>query len=60
MNSRKLNVNISGHLHESQGLYIGKGWWGVNAGAVIEDTACSVDLKSKEVYWYKNIINKII
>ncbi len=59
MNSRKLNVNISGHLHESQGLFIGKSWWGVNAGAVIEDTACTVDLNSKEVYWYKNIINKL-
>lgn len=59
MNSRKINVNISGHLHEAQGLYIAKKWWGINAGAIIEDTACTVDLQTKEVFWYKNVVNKI-
>jgi Icc-related predicted phosphoesterase len=59
MNSRKINVNISGHLHEAHGMYIGKNWWGVNAGAVIEDVACTVDLETMQVYWYKNVINKI-
>ncbi|MFV2014767.1 MAG: metallophosphoesterase [Candidatus Heimdallarchaeota archaeon] len=58
LNSRKLSVSISGHLHESLGVYIGKKWWGINAGAVIEDTACTVDLKTKEVIWYKNVVNK--
>lgn len=52
---------ISGHIHESMGSMISKthGWWGVNAGAVVEDRACLIDFDSMKVTWLKKIINPL-
>jgi len=47
---------ISGHLHEAYGAIRTENWWGVNAGAVVEDRACVIDLETKEVAWISQLI----
>lgn len=59
MNSRKVDINISGHLHEAYGSYWSKKWWGINAGSVIEDIACTADLETGEITWFRHVVNKI-
>lgn len=60
MGSGKFSIVISGHLHESWGLhYSNEGWWGINAGAVIEDRACLVDTEKEDVTWIKNVVTKL-
>jgi Icc-related predicted phosphoesterase len=50
---------ISGHLHESRGTYQSKkNWWGINAGAIIDNVACTLDLNKKKVIWYTNVVNQ--
>lgn len=55
----EINVVISGHLHEAHGVHRNKNWWALNAGSVVEDLACTVNLDSGEVWWYRNLVNKI-
>ncbi|MDH5402578.1 MAG: metallophosphoesterase [Candidatus Heimdallarchaeota archaeon] len=60
LDSKLADIVISGHLHEARGIHHSKkGWWGINAGAVVEDVACTIDLEDNSVVWYKNVINKI-
>ncbi|MCY3413627.1 MAG: metallophosphoesterase [Candidatus Heimdallarchaeota archaeon] len=50
---------ICGHLHEAFGAEYDTNWWAVNAGAVVENIACTVELNSGSVVWYTNFINRI-
>lgn len=50
---------ICGHLHESYGIQKTEKWWILNAGSVIEDVTCTVDLDTGHVLWYKGISNRI-
>ncbi|MHA2276523.1 MAG: metallophosphoesterase family protein, partial [Candidatus Kariarchaeaceae archaeon] len=49
---------ICGHLHEAKGVHRSRNWWGINAGSVIEDEACTVDLETMQVIWYKKVVNR--
>ncbi len=49
---------ICGHIHESRGYYKSDiGWWGINAGATVEDSVCLLDLASNKVKWFRNIVH---
>lgn len=49
---------ICGHIHESRGLYYSpNGWWGLNPGATVEDSACIIDLENRRIKWLRNIVS---
>lgn len=60
MDSGIIKGVISGHIHESRGVYRNpKNWWAINAGSVIDDVACLIDLKASKVTWYNHVVNSV-
>ncbi len=56
----KVDAIICGHIHESPNAYRShEGWWGVNAGALVEDMACIVDTEKKLIKWYNKVSNTL-
>ncbi len=49
---------ISGHIHESPGFYMQNKIFAINAGAIIEDTACIYDTDTNKVQYIHNVIRK--
>jgi hypothetical protein len=50
---------ISGHLHEARSVHFSDKFFALNAGAVINDVACLLDLEKKNVTWYRNLVSPI-
>ncbi len=49
---------VSGHLHEAFGTHRTDSWWAVNAGSVLENVACTIDLNTGKTMWYTGFHNK--
>lgn len=57
LSNSEIDGIICGHIHESRGSFRSTaGWWGVNAGATIEDSACLINLETKQVKWLRNLV----